>query len=244
MSVITPMIFVGTMYCGEGDYDECCDSILAQKGVTLQHNVIANEPEKVAHNRLWKSWRDVQHSGFDMFVKVDADTVLAHSEVFLELWHMIVANPRITGIQAPLLDNFTEGYINGLNCFTPRVTFQDTADELFCDRQVDVGHDVVIKSKDVTERLRPAGFHCHLATDTQCFHFGLHRALKGQNDVIAAVKRAWLRNQDRRRALALMGAQCAPLFVAGGFNYADDRFISAFEGVLRKYDDLLKEIAP
>jgi len=234
-----PQIFVGTMYCGEGDYSKCVKSILDQRGVIIKHTVIANLPEKEAHNRLWQTWRDVQKTGFDMFVKVDADTVLAHDEVLLEFWRMMQANPRITGIQAPLHDYFTDNLINGLNCFSPRVTFRDTADELFCDRQVDVNHDVVIKSEQVSERLNPAGYHCHHPTDEQAFHFGLHRALKNQGSVIDGVERAWSIHRDRARALALIGSQYTGAFRSGGFNYGDERFQSTFATVMSRYDDLV-----
>lgn len=240
----TPQVFVGTMYCGEGDYPECTKAILGQQGVNVQHVVIANQSEKEAHNRLWQTWRDVQHSGFDMFVKVDADTVLAHPLVLREFWQMMQNSPRITGIQAPLLDYFTDGHINGLNCFSPKVTFRDTADALFCDRQVDVDHDVVVKAGGVPMTLRPAGFHCYRATDEQAFHFGLHRAMKGQTQVIDLVDQAWRRHHDRIRALALLGAQYAyaGTFKAGGFNYNDERFKTALEAVLHRFDDMVSTL--
>lgn len=239
---VIPQVFVGTMHCGEGDYDECSVAIHRQRGVALIHSVIEDMPEKEAHNCLWESWRAVRTQGFDMFVKVDADTVLAHDEVFLELWRVMRNDPRVTGIQAPLLDYFTDGYINGLNCFSPRVTFRDTADGLFCDRNVDVDHDIVIKSDGVPERLRPAGYHCHNATDVQSFHFGLHRALKGQTYVLDLVRKAYRRNGDRRRALALLGAQCAGTFKDGGFNYNDERFRSAFEATQTRHAELIETL--
>lgn len=235
--VVIPQVYVGTMKCGEGDYDESAISIFRQRGVALVHSVIEDMPEKAAHNELWSRWRAVR-SKFDMFVKVDADTVLAHDEVLLEFWKMMHANPRITGIQAPLLDYFTDGHINGLNCFSPRVTFRDTADELFCDRQIDVDHDVVVKADGVTERLRPAGYHCYSATDAQSFHFGLHRQLKNQVSTLARVRQAWLGKRDRRRALALLGAQCAGTFKDGGFNYGDERFQLALQATIDRYDEL------
>ncbi len=234
-----PKIFVGTMYCGEGDYDKCCQSIDNQKNVSVIHSRINNMPEKQAHNLLWDSWRQVKDNEFDMFVKVDADTVLAHDEVLSELWKLMSSNPRITGIQAPLLDYFTDNYINGLNCFSPKVTFKDSTDELFCDRRVDVDHDIVICSNDVPQQLRPAGYHCYHPTDVQSFHFGLHRALKCQIQVIDLVKQAWKRHGDKRRALALLGASCANTFNSGGFNYDDERFKLAFDGVINKYEQLV-----
>ena len=237
-----PRVFIGTMYCGEGDFTQCCDAIDKQSGVSLMHVTVNNLPEKEAHNALWSSWRQARHN-FDMFVKVDADTVLAHDEVLLEFWKVMEANPRVTGIQAPLLDYFTDGYINGLNCFSPRVTFRDTADELFCDRQVDVDHDIVLKAGQVPERLRHAGYHCHHATEAQAFHFGLHRALKNQTQILALVRQAWKRHGDRQRALALLGASLAGNFRDGGFNYIDQRFQLALDAVLSRYDEMVDQLS-
>lgn len=237
-----PRVFIGTMYCGEGDYAESCSSISKQVGVDVKHVIIEHLPEKDAHNQLWQSWRKVQNE-FDMFVKVDADTVLAHSEVLLEFRKLMSTNTRVTGIQAPLLDYFTDGYINGLNCFSPKVTFRDTADSLFCDRQVDVDHDVVIKANGVPEQLRPAGYHCYAATKKQAYHFGIHRALKNQTDVIGQVRKAWLRNRDSLRAWALLGASHATCFSDGGFNYTDERFCQAFDATSKRYDELVNDLA-
>lgn len=231
------------MHCGEGDYLECHRAIAKQSGVTITHHLVSNLPEKEAHNALWASWREVKHE-HDFFVKLDADTVLAHDEVLLEFWRMMQANPRITGIQAPLLDYFTDGHINGLNCFSPKVTFRDTSDALFCDRQVDVDHDIVIKSGNVVERLRPAGFHCYHATEKQAFHFGIHRALKNQTQVIDLVRQAQKRHGDDIRAWALIGAGLRPVFYGqagdgswgGGWNYGDALFNDQFEGVKRRFE--------
>jgi len=232
-----PRVFVGTLYCGEGDFDKCSESIALQKDVDVCHVVIENLPEKEAHNKLWQSWRDAKESGFDMFVKVDADTVLAHDSVLSEFWSLMKSDSRITGIQAPLDDYFTEGLINGLNCFSPKVVFNDTADELFCDRNVDVNHDRVIKAGNVPIQLIPAGYHCHYANDKQAFHFGLHRALKNQTKIISDVRKSFERHNDRLREIALCGAflgECNPIGV--GFNYNDQRFIKSFELTLKRFE--------
>lgn len=238
----TPRVFVGTMHCGEGDYAACCDAVRQQVGVNVTHMSIDNLPERDAHNALWRAWRAVQHEGFDMFVKVDADTVLAHNEVLFEFWKYVRVEPRVTGIQAPLMDYFTDGFINGLNCFTPAVIFRDTNDPLYCDRNVDIGHDVTLSSDRVCDRLRPAGYHCYNATNEQAFHYGLHRALKHHGETIERVRAAWLKHRDERRAYALLGAQRASSFTDGGFNYADDGFRSAFNETVERYGELVKNV--
>jgi len=238
---VTPKIFVGTMYCGEGDLPECLEAVLSQKDVSVKQIIIRDMQEKAAHNALWAAWREAKCS-HDLFVKVDADTVLAHDGVLRSFWDLFQSNPRITGAQAPLNDYFTAGRINGLNCFSPKVTFRDTTDELFCDRQVDVDHDVVIRSDQVGDALQPAGYHCYRANDAQAFHFGLHRALKRQVNTIAQVRQAYKREGGRPRALALIGAQMSPNFAAGGFNYSDERFKVALDGVVRRFEELVKDL--
>lgn len=224
----TPKIFVGTMSCGEGDLEECIKSLCFQARVDVTHEMITNLPEREAHNKLWNTWREVKQD-FDMFVKLDADTVLSHENVLSNLWSIMNQNVRITGIQAPLLDYFTDGFINGLNCFSPRVTFLDSRDDLFCDRNVDVDHDIVIRSDMVPNELRPAGKHCFFSTEMQAFHFGLHRALKNQVNTLVSVSQAYHKHGDRLRKFALLGAHVSAQFCDGGFNYADEKFQIAFE---------------
>lgn len=234
MSVNIPKVFVGTMYCGEGDFAMCCEAVRTQTSVQIEQVIIKDMPELEAHNALWQAWRDVQHTGYDLFIKVDADTVLAHDRVALEIFQMVQANPRITGIQAPLHDYFTDSFIDGLNSFTPKVTFQDGRDKLCCDRNVDVNHDVVVKSASVVQSLRPAGRHCYFATPLQAFHFGLHRTLKGQHDVMARVKAAWQRDHSAdfsdNRSYALLGSLMSRSFnKTDGFNYGNAQVHHAFE---------------
>lgn len=239
-----PRVFVGTMYCGEHDFEGCKAAIASQADVEVVHCIIENLPERDAHNRLWASWRAVQNTGFAMFVKVDADTVLAHDHVLVELSNVLKANPRITGIQAPLHDYYTNGFINGLNCFTSDVIFSDSTDTLYCDRNVDTGHDIVMKAENVPESLRPAGKHCHNASPIQSFHFGLHRTLKNQHATLARVRAAWqikhAETLDDNRSFALLGAAAAGSFTReGGFNYNDQQLITAFDDAFARREQLL-----
>lgn len=245
----TPRVFIGTLYCGEGDFFNSCTSILSQKNVNIQHTIISNLPEKEAHNRLWKAWRAVQNTDFDFFVKIDADTVLEHDEVLLEFWKMMETNPQITGIQAPLHDYFTNSYINGLNCFSPKVIFQDTNDPLFCDRKVDINHDVRIGSNYVSEKLRPAGKHCFFANKYQSFHYGLHRYLKNQFEIISKVKKNWdlerINQGDKfdytdNRSFALLGAITAKNYSGRNFDYNSSDFNEAFNEAFINRKTLLK----
>lgn len=229
-------VFVGTMSCGEGDFASCCKAIASQKGIDVEHLVIENLPEKQAHNTLWAAWRERQ-STHDLFVKVDADTVLKHDSVLIEVMKLMEENPRVTGVQAPLHDYFTDSFINGLNCFSPKVTFKDSGDDLFCDRQVDVDHDIVLGSTQVPPQLQPAGLHCHESTEIQAFHFGVHRALKGQQHIIERVRHAWTKNKDKLRGLVILGAQfSSQLSKNRRFNYGDKELKDVFDRALSTYN--------
>lgn len=236
-----PRIFVGTMYTQEGDFLECLRRIQEQEGVIVSHFIVSGLKEKEAHNALWHAWRGQQKT-HDLFVKVDADTVLSTPQTLAQIWELFATNPRLTGVQAPLHDYMTDSFINGLNCFSPRVIFNDTQDELYCDRQVDTNHDVTLRDTQLPEHLRPAGLHCHYASPKQAFHYGLHRALKGQHQIIKRVEAAYeSHGRDRIRAFALMGSIVAPKFVQHRhFNYQDPEFIAAFEEAQNKFEEWMQ----
>lgn len=235
-----PHIFVGTMYTEEGEFQSCVERIQAQEGVVVSHVIISNMKEKDAHNALWKAWKDAK-SGNDVFVKIDADTILSSTTTLLEIYEQFAKNPRVTGLQAPLADYMTDSLINGLNAFSNRVIFNDTNDELYCDRKVDEGHDIVLRERDLPESLVPAGFHCFNPTDRQAFHYGLHRMLKGQTTTMDKVFNAWARDKDRARLFALVGAHMSPRFVDSRcFNYEDDEFKAAFVEAEARYDELVE----
>jgi hypothetical protein len=239
-----PRVFVGTMYTQEGEFEGCLKQVQAQKDVVVSHVIISGLKEKEAHNALWHAWRH-QGPSHDLFVKIDADTVLASTRTLALIWEQFATNPRVTGLQAPLHDYLTDSLINGLNAFSTRVVFNDTQDELYCDRQVDTNHDIVLREKDLTPLLIPAGFHCWNSTDIQAFHFGVHRTLKGQKATIDKVRTAWNRDRDRPRAFALLGSEMSDrLALKRRFNYSDTEFQAAFEEAKKRYDELNQHLTP
>jgi len=240
--VRVPRIFVGTMYCGEHDFAECCDAINSQAGVNVTHHTITDMNEKDAHNALWSIWNACKHN-HDLFVKVDADTVLTCK--LLDIWKLFESNSNVTGMQAPLMDYMTDGFINGLNAFSPRVVFSETKDDLLCDRNVDSNHNVIILSTMVPECLRPAGLHCFHSSGIQAFRYGVHRALKNQTSIISRVCDAWKKHRDRIRGMALMGIQAAYLFKDNHkCNYKDAELIEAYAEAEKNYEELAENTAP
>lgn len=235
-------IFVGTMSSGEGDFHECMKMVQKQTDVEVSHYVIAGLPEKEAHNALWTAWKNARPT-HDLFVKLDADTVLNGSTTLFEISKLFQASDRVTAIQAPLWDYMTDGLINGLNCFSTRVIFNDTKSDLYCDRGVDSGHDVVLRQDALPQSLVPAAYHCFHASEIQAFHYGMHRMLKNHGEILAKVRSAWNRNgRDRIRGFALIGAAWCDRFKTGQFNYTDQQFVMTFNEAKETYDSQIARI--
>ena len=125
-----PKIFIGTMYSGEAEFNESTNIIESQKGVNVKRLVIENLNEIDAHNKLWEAWNKTKNQ-YDLFVKIDADTILNHDLCLHNIWNLFQQNPRATGAQLLLHDYYTQQHIAGLNCFTPKVIFKKSKRILF-----------------------------------------------------------------------------------------------------------------
>lgn len=194
----------------------------------MTHAVIENLPELEAHNTLWDAW-EAAKAAHDLFVKIDADTVLARPTALAEIAELFT-DEAVTGAQILLHDYFTDQLIAGLNVFSVAVTFRRATDRLWTDR-VDAGHRRVLKG-DSVRHLAPIGWHCPMPHPGQAFHFGLHRALKQQAAVIARCAEVWLVERDEARAWALAGAMSSQS-LRHHFDYGDSHFQEAFQVLAR-----------
>jgi len=233
-------VFVGTMESGEEDFSFCKDSIKNQADVEITHYIISNLSEKEAHEALFSKWNEIKNE-YDLFLKVDADTVLMHDKVIKNFIEIFQSNNKITGIQAWLHDYMTDDLIFGLNCLKNNVKISTKVNSLYPDR-VDTGHDIVIRGNNLPKELIPAGKHCWHASNIQGFHYGLHRKLKNQNDILTKVKQAWNKNQDSIRAYAIIGSEMAHAFSKNHkFNYNDEDFKNAFNEAKINFDSFVKK---
>jgi len=211
------------MFVNEGDFEHCKTAIKNQKGVDVEHFIVEGLPEKQAHDTLFSKWNKVKNN-FDLFVKVDADTVLVSENLISNVCELMYKDENVTGMQIPIHDYFTDSLIPGLNCFKPEVIFNTNTHELYCDR-VDSGHKKEIKGDLVPRSLIPAANHCHYASIIQAFHFGLHRALKNQSHILQKVFDGYKKHQDELRFCVLKGAEASANFRdLKGFNYCDEKF--------------------
>lgn len=222
--MVIPRIFVGTMACGEAEFEACCAAIAQQRDVRITHHVIKDKAEYEAHNALWAAWA-VAKPNHDLFVKVDADTILNRETALAEIAGLF-QTPNVTGAQILLHDYFTDRPISGLNAFSRDVVFKPARTRLFADH-ADTGHKVVLKG-DPVAHLAPIGWHGRNPHPKQAFHYGFHRKLKGQMDTLRRVAELWGNHHDSAREWALAGAASARWwhradYGAGAFSRAFSR---------------------
>lgn len=231
-----PKIFVGTLECGEAEFDQCCQAISSQKKVRAKQFIISNKTEFEAHSSLWAVWSKEKYN-FDIFVKIDADTILSRPTALYEI-HQLFRNKDITGVQILLQDYFTDSLMPGLNAFSKDVKFKDAKNKLFADHS-DYNHNVVLKGEKV-RHLAPIGWHCLNPNSKQAFHFGLHRALKKQSTVLQKCAHAWLKNRDNPRAWALLGAMRAGWRMKKNYDYSNKKFENAFNKIELNEKEIIK----
>lgn len=232
-----PKVFVGTLHSNEGDFSRCLEALQKQDGIEITHHVVSGRNELDAHNTLWSEWNKAKLT-HDIFVKVDADIVLTSNTVLHDIARCFIANPTATGLQAPLHDYMTDSLIHGLNAYTSKVEFTVSVDSLYCDRAMTIGNDQIIRQPYLPNSLIPAGFHCHHASTLQAFRYGLHRVLKGQDDIVQQMIDVWRVKHDRIRGLGVLGAQAAAHIVnVHTSDYTDAQFLAEFFRAEKYYDE-------
>lgn len=229
-----PRIFVGTLACGEAEFEACCEAVAAQQGVQVTHHVIENQPEYEAHNALWEAWNRNKAS-HDLFVKIDADTVLNRDTALKEIADLF-RQKDVTGAQILLLDYYTDDLISGLNAFSPQVQFQKAKSQLFADH-ADTGHKIVLKGEAV-RHMAPIAWHGKDPSSHQSFHFGFRRRLKKQKDILRKTAVAWLKHRDVPRGWALAGAASAKWWMVGYGKYKNKFFENCY---INLQDDLKRQ---
>lgn len=205
-------VLVGTLYCGEGDFDECRRSV-AEQDYPCRHEIIADLPEPEAHHRLYSLF---QASDADLLVKLDADMVLKNKRTLGLIVSRMARSGGGPGYQCVshhVDDYFTGRPILGVHCYSRSVQFDLSAlrpGELFTDRRNSV------LRLPPAERAKAwkifddaAAWHCRFATPRQAFHFGYHRMMKHQHGICGEV----LANLGRHPADERLAMACAGMVV-------------------------------
>jgi hypothetical protein len=228
-------IFVGTLFNGEAEFNKHLESISHQVGIKFHHHIIKNLSEHKAHKQLWSDWQE-NRSKFDLFVKIDADTILNRKSALLEI-SKLFDDPNVTAAQIRLKDYYSNSLINGLNAFSPAVKFRNKSKKLFPDR-VDYNHKKILFA-DATQKLEPIGYHCLFPNNRQAFYYGYRRMLKKQYSILKLVAREWTINQDETRLWAIRGAQSAKKFIFLNKLYSSRYTEIFYQNQINKNDNLI-----
>jgi hypothetical protein len=181
-----PAVMIGTMCCGEGDFEHCRRSVHAQT-TRCEHHVIRDLPEPAAHAALYRGFKE---SGADYLIKLDADMVFKSPDAVATILGRIEGT-ALRKVSHQVDDFFTGRAILGIHCYSRDVEFDWAAFErhdLYADRRNSV-HALPAPERPRVWRIydEAIAWHCRWATDLQAFHYGYHRWLKDQFDVCRQV---------------------------------------------------------
>lgn len=233
-------LLVGTLYCGENEYEECVAAIQSQSYTNFDHMTIANLPELEAHYKLYKNFIDNAEQ-YQLLIKIDADTVINSDLLFEKIVKKFSENAWLEVMNIGVLDFFTEEIIPaGIQIYRNTVRWDFNKDTVFPDIPI---MDKNRYQYDKTE-LAPAATHCKNPSIPQAFHYGVHRGIKSIQKIHstshwAMLQKVWknfLRIGDRRIGIAVLGAE---LVYAGKFGREDQNYTNPnMDQVLQKYQDM------
>ncbi len=213
-------ILVGTLYTIENEFDDCVAAINRQTHHGFEHFIVRGLPNKAAHDKLYRHFMS-RAEDFDLFIKVDADMVLADDRFFEYVVTRFneEAYDTVEALIVSVHDWFSNRLIEGLHVYRSRVRWRLHDERVFVDR-ASVDPRCIRYDRD---DLAPAAYHSPDPTDFQAFHFGVHKgvkvraAVRGSRmgtarfhmDNIEQTWRHFLEAGDRRLGWASLGAELA-----------------------------------
>jgi len=222
------------MYSGEGDYDKCIESAKSQQGIDPTFYIVKNLPMKEAHYSIYSYWNE-HCNEFDMFVKLDADCVLASDTKVIDVWNSI-QNTNIACIFVWNKDFVRNTSIPALVFGNKNCTFH--LDKVIAKAQFDTGiyniktgwlHD----NSDLGRRkLFPAAYHGFHSTPKQMFGQGVKRRIRNQYDVHDQVSNEYSKNPEILRLMVLIGWELGGTVLANDYNYTDELFKLYYDKVI------------
>jgi hypothetical protein len=217
MMIESPRVLVGTLYCGENEFEALKDTLQSQTYPHWEHVVYKNLPNKEAHDRLYQTFME-QQDDFDLFLKLDADMVFRTREGLKQIVRVFEEGSDLDHLILAVRDWYSDSLIEGLHVFSDRAQWEIGEE----DRFVDPSPSIPGTRRELWTDPAPVIDHSPDPSPFQAFRFGIHRALKVvQRDrwmmVWGQVTRQWnlLRKcwvhfeecEDRRLGLALLGAE-------------------------------------
>ena len=211
-----PRTLVGTLYCGENEFEALKESLQAQTYSHWEHVVYKNLPNKEAHDRLYRTFMD-QQDDFDLFLKLDADMVFRSSEGLRRIVDLFQETDELDHLTLAVRDWYSDSLIEGLHTFSDRAFWPERKESRF----VDSSPDVPGRHLKLWGGPAPVVDHSPDPSPFQAFRFGVHRALKvvqpgrwklrygqtrGQWKLLQRCWRHFVSEGDHRLGLAILGA--------------------------------------
>ena len=212
-----PRILVGTLYCGENEFEALKESLQEQTYTHWEHIVYKNLPNKEAHDQLYRTFME-QQDDFDLFLKLDADMVFRSSEGLRRIVDLFRETDELDHLTLAVRDWYSDSLIEGLHTFSDRARW-DTGDE---SRFVDPSPTIPGQKRKLWSAPAPVVNHSPDPSPFQAFRFGVHRALKvvqqdrwvmrwrqvtGQWSLLRKCWWHFKKCGDHRLGLALLGAE-------------------------------------
>jgi hypothetical protein len=246
-----PQVLVLTLFSGEAEFDQCRSSLEQQQYRRWEQRVIEHLPNTEAHARLYETVM-VESGNFGLFLKLDADMVLADNKVLSDLVRVFEERPDLDHLVVAVSDWMTDSHIIGAHLFSPRVRWARHRETLYVDPDPEYpGRKLV-----VSDPPRDLIVHAGDPSPLQAFHFGAHRALQAsqvyrklsdsrphnarvQWQYLDRVWNHYVRSGDRRLGLAMVAADMVfrKELPATANEYSDPALLAAF-GDAEALDDV------
>ncbi len=250
-----PNILVLTLYSGEAEFERCRSSLEQQDYPSWEQRIIENLPNAEAHARLYETLM-TEGENFDVFLKLDADMVLADEKVLGDLVGVFEKQPGLDHLVVAVTDWMTDSHIIGAHLFSNRVRWKRHDETLYVDPDPTFpGRKHVINNPS-----RDLIFHAGNPSPLQAFHFGAHRALQAsqvyrklsdarphnariQWQYLDRVWRHYERSGDRRLGLAILAADMVfrRELPATANEYSDTALLTAHESTEPLDDGEIRE---
>lgn len=242
----TTRVLVGTLYCGENEFEALKQSLCAQTYSHWEHVVYRNLPNKEAHDRLYRTFMGEQDD-FDLFLKLDADMVFRSGEGLKQIVHLFEETPGLDHLTLAVRDWYSDSLIEGLHTFSDKARWETGEESRF----VDPSPLIPGERRELWTEPAPIVDHSPDPSSFQAFRFGVHRALKvvqrkhwimrfqqatGQWTLLQNCWKHFEKEGDRRLGLALLGAEEVFRDRAQGVEY--DRNQELLKKRLKRYENL------
>lgn len=208
-----PRILVGTLYCGENEFEESTEMLRAQSYKHWDQVVFRDLENKKAHDALYREFMNRSRE-YDLFLKLDADMVFRSRDSLEKLVDLFVSFPELDHLRTPVRDWYSGIPIPALHLFSNRARWERSEEKVFVDGPPSIpGRSMVIDVCFVNHSPNPSR--------RQAYLFGMHRAVKAvqpgstdfrrgqammQWNILVNTWKHFERSRDPRLGLCILGA--------------------------------------